>query len=120
MKTNKVLLKIAVFSGLALLSILSFPETVGAQDFSNLPMRGPHGAFQVPDSSQDNALPILKSNTIKGQDSSLSIPIMITRGPHGAGFVVTEPGVGGPEGSEVYPGFPGLVQHGPHGAFSPN
>jgi hypothetical protein len=81
-------------------------------------MRGPHGAFQVVEPESVTNTPSVKATSSEVMKPSRSAPIVITRGPHGAAYIVTEPGVGGPEGSGVYPGYPKLIMRGPHGAFA--
>jgi hypothetical protein len=113
-----VVRNVTMISVLILLSGLTFPKAVGAQETSHLIMRGPHGAFQVvePESAPD--LPFVKAASLDVTQLSRSAPIFVTRGPHGASYLVTETGMGGPEGSGVYPGFPDLTMRGSHGAFS--
>jgi hypothetical protein len=118
-KTSKILRNLAILSGLTFLGILTVTKAVGAQDYSHLIMRGSHGAFQLPEPSHDTNLHSVKTYPVGRTEPSQSVPILITRGPNGGGFFVTKAGVGGPEGNEVYPGYPKLIQRGPHGAFSP-
>lgn len=112
---------VAIVSFLTLLGVLTFSKAVGAKEFPHLIMRGSHGAFHVlePDSFTNN-IPSVKVTPSQAMKPSHSVPIVITRGPHGAASIVTETGVGGPEGSGVYRGFPGLTMRGSHGAFSLN
>jgi hypothetical protein len=120
MKTSAIVRNVAIVSFLTLLGVLTFSKAVGAKEFPHLIMRGSHGAFHVlePDSFAD--IPSVKVTPSQSMKPIHSVPIVITRGPHGAASIVTETGVGGPEGSGVYQGFPGLTMRGSHGAFSLN
>jgi hypothetical protein len=118
MKTSAMVRKIAVISFLTLLGVLTFSRTVGAQRFPELMMRGPHGAFQIVEPDSFTNVSPVKVTSSEAMKPSHPVPIVITRGPHGAAFIVTETGVGGPEGSGVYPGYPKLIMRGSHGAFS--
>lgn len=119
MKTSRILRNFAIVFGLTFLGILTLSKAVGSQDYSHLIMRGSHGAFQLPEPSHTADLHYVHTYPVGRTEPSQSAPIVITRGPHGGGFVVTETGVGGPEGSGVYPGYPKLIMRGPHGAFAP-
>jgi hypothetical protein len=118
MKASEMIRNVAIASILTLLGVLTFSKAAGAQEYPRLIMRGSHGAFHILEPGSNADLPTVKRHTIKGEKASRSVPIVITRGPHGAAYVVTETGVGGPEGSRVYPGFPELIMRGSHGAFS--
>jgi hypothetical protein len=119
MKTSTMMRNVAIVSFLTLLGVLTFSKAVGAQKFPHLIMRGSHGAFQIVEPDNVTNTPSVKTTSSKSMKHSRSVPIIITRGPHGAAYIVTEPGVGGPEGSGVYPGFPELIMRGSHGAFFP-
>jgi hypothetical protein len=119
MQTSKSARRVAMVTFLMLLGSLSSSKTVVAQD-SRLIMRGPHGAFQVLEPERSITMPTVPAveKQLSKMTTNRSSAIVINRGPHGAGFVMTETGVGGPEGSGVYPGFPQVIMHGSHGAFS--
>jgi hypothetical protein len=121
MKTSAMVRKVAVISFLTLLGVLTLSRAVGAQRFPDLIMRGSHGAFQIVEPDSFTNIPSVKVTSSEAmKPSSHSVPVVITRGPHGAASIVTEMGVGGPEGSGVYPGYPKLIMRGSHGAFFPN
>ncbi|NJM74889.1 MAG: hypothetical protein HC852_02855 [Acaryochloridaceae cyanobacterium RU_4_10] len=120
MKTFVMVRNVAVISLLTLLGILASIKAAGAIGYPpDLIMRGPHGAFHILEPDSETYTPPVKTAPSEETKSSQSVPMTITRGPHGAAFVVTEPGVGGPEGSGVYPGYPELMMRGSHGAFFP-
>jgi hypothetical protein len=103
---------------------LVLTQSAAAQGFPQLMMQGPHGAFQIVEEeasdwskpASEMTLPKLTSDEKAELETQRTVPIVISRGPHGAGYIVTEPGMGGPEGSGVYPGFPKLIMKGPHEA----
>jgi hypothetical protein len=118
MKTSVMVRKVAVISFLTLIGVLTFSRTVGAQRFPDLIMKGSHGAFQIVEPDSFTNIPSFKVTSSEEMKPSHSVPVVITRGPHGAASIVTETGVGGPEGSGVFPGYPKLIMRGSHGAFS--
>jgi hypothetical protein len=118
MKTSAMVRKVAVISFLTLLGVLTFSKAVGAQRFPDLIMRGSHGAFQIVEPDSFTNTPPVNVSSSEEMKLDRSVPIVITRGPHGAASIVTETGVGGPEGSGIYPGYPKLIMRGSHGAFS--
>jgi hypothetical protein len=120
MKTSAMVRKVAVISFLTLLGVLTLSRTVGAQRFPDLIMKGSHGAFQIVEPDSFTNIPSVNVTSSEEMKPSRSVPVVITRGPHGAALIVTETGVGGPEGSGVYPGYPKLIMRGSHGAFFPN
>jgi hypothetical protein len=120
MKTSAMVRKVAVISFLTLLGVLTFSKTVRAQRFPDLMMRGSHGAFQILEPDSFTNTPSVNVPSSEAIKLERSVPVVITRGPHGAASIVNETGVGGPEGSGVYPGYPKLIMRGSHGAFFPN
>jgi hypothetical protein len=103
---------------------LVLTQSATAQRFPKLMMQGPHGAFQIVEEEDSNwvkpnsetTLPKLTPDKKVTLETQGNVPIVITRGPHGAGYIVTETGMGGPEGDGVYHGFPKLIVKGSHGA----
>jgi hypothetical protein len=120
MKTSAMMRKVAVISFLTLIGVLTFSKAVGAQRFPDLMMRGAHGAFQILEPDRVTNTPSANVTLSESMKLDRSVPVVITRGSHGAASIVTDTGVGGPEGSGVYPGYPKLIMRGSHGAFFPN
>jgi hypothetical protein len=112
--------KVAVISFLTLLGVLTLSRTVGAQRFPELMMKGSHGAFQIVEPESVTNIPSANVAASEAMKPSPSVPVVITRGPHGAASIVTDTGVGGSEGSGFNPGYPKLIMRGSHGAFFPN
>lgn len=120
MKTIKLLRNGAIAGFVILSSLTILNRSALSQEYI---MRGPHGAVQILDKSSA----VKKSTTMEHKDMQMhptrvsrdihNMPVWITRGPHGAVHVLDKPGIGGPEGSGYYPGFPNIRMHGPHGAF---
>jgi hypothetical protein len=120
MKTVKLLRNGAIAGFVILSSLTLLNRAALSQEYI---MRGPHGAAQILDKSSEGQKP----KTMKHKDMQMhptrvsrdvrNRPVWITRGPHGAVQVLDKEGIGGPEGSGYYPGYPNIRVRGPHGAF---
>ena len=96
-----------------------------AQAVPQLKHQGSHGAhrFVRPPQPQVPTVHSVPQPEVQAPQSPAAVeerrqaPIFVQQGSHGASRVVDQEGVGGPQGSGDYRGFPRLERRGTHGAY---